>query len=72
MPIIIRTNGTIPESEQHTWKADIKETEKTAILDSAGKLTFPLASNITGVINCNHRIAANLHTSFQLYNCKCH
>jgi hypothetical protein len=77
MPIKIRTNGTIPESFRKylnniLGKNDIKETEKTAILHTARKLSFPVASNITGAINCNHRIAQTLHTLFQLYNCKYH
>jgi len=64
MPIIIRTNGTIPESfrkylNNTLGEHDIKE---TAILATARKLTFPKSINITGAINCNHRIAAILHT----------
>jgi len=67
MSITIWTSGTIPESFKKylnniLGKHDIKETEKTAILGTARKLTFPKASNITCAINCNHRIAATLHT----------
>jgi len=67
MPIIIRTSRAIPESfrkylNNKLGKHDIKKTEKTTILGTAHILTFPKASNITGVINCKHRIAATLHT----------
>jgi hypothetical protein len=77
MPIIMRTNGAIPESFRNylnniLGKHDIKETEKAAILGTARKLTFPMASSITGAINCNHRIAATVYTLFQVYNGKYH
>jgi hypothetical protein len=76
MPIIIRTNGTIPQSFRkylnNMLGKHIKKTEKAAILGTASKLNFPIASNIPDTINCNHRIAATLRALFQVYNCKRH
>jgi len=48
MHIMIRTNGAIPKSFRKYLnnifgKHNIKQTEKTAIIGNAGKLTFPMA-----------------------------
>jgi hypothetical protein len=76
IPVIIGATGTISESftkylSNISGKHEVKNLQKKAILGTAHILwkvliqkykTFNMGNNMTGAINCNHRIDATLHT----------